>query len=342
MYTNFLLFFIIISFFLVYFCRKNNFAVDFKLEKHKRFSSKYKSNSIGGIFLIIFLFYEYIVVNQNYNLFFFLFSIFLIGFLSDIKKLNSVSLRFFLQIILIIFFVSLIGLEIKDTRIEYLDALITNKFVNIIFVCFCLMVLVNGSNFIDGLNGLLLKYYLLIFLIILFNFNDNSYVDTDFLINLTLILSIILLFNLFGFIYLGDSGAYLLSIFSGIYLINFSYNNEYISPFLIIVLLWYPCFELLFSMIRRFNHKSKTYKPDTNHLHQFIYYFIKRNLNQENNIIHLITSILVNFYNLLIFIFAINFIYSSKILILTVVFNIFVYTSLYIFLKKNIKGIDNN
>ena len=75
---------------------------------------------------------------------------------------------------------------------------------------------------------------------------------------------------------MGDSGAYLLSILSGVYLINFSYNNDYISPFFIILLLWYPCFELLFSMIRRFKNKSKTYKPDSNHLHQFIYDFIKK------------------------------------------------------------------
>ena len=179
-----------------------------------------------------------------------------------LKKLNNVSSRFFLQIILIIFFVSIIGIEIKNTRIDYLDIIISNKIANIIFVGFCLMVLVNGGNFIDGLNGLLLKYFLIVYLFILFNFEDNSYVDKDFLLNLSIVLSIILLFNLFGFLYMGDSGAYLLSILSGVYLINFSYNNDYISPFFIILLLWYPCFELLFSMIRRFKNKSKTYKPD--------------------------------------------------------------------------------
>ena len=276
MYTNFLLFFLNIFLFLIYICRKNNLIVDYKLEKHKRFSSKSKSNSIGGIFLIIFLFYEYLVIDQNSYLFLILFSIFLIGFFSDIKKLNSVSLRFFLQIILILFFVNIIGLEIKNTRIEFLDTIISNKIANTIFVSFCLMVLVNGSNFIDGLNGLLLKYYLIIYLVILFSFSQTPYVETDFIISLILILSIILLFNLFGLIYMGDSGAYLLSIFSGIYLINFSFNNQDISPFFIILLLWYPCFELLFSMIRRFVKKSKTYKPDTRHLHQLIYYFIKK------------------------------------------------------------------
>ena len=141
-------------------------------------------------------------------------------------------MRFFLQIILIVFFVSIIGIEIKNTRIEYLDIIISNKIVNIIFVGFCLIVLVNGGNFIDGLNGLLLKYFLIVYLFILFNFEDNSYVDKDFLLNLSIVLLIILLFNLFGFLYMGDSGAYLLSILSGVYLINFSYNNDYISHFL--------------------------------------------------------------------------------------------------------------
>ncbi len=337
MYINFLLFFVIFSALSIYFCRTNNFIVDYKIEKHKRFSSKLKSNSIGGIFLIIFLFYEYIHVNQNVYLFLALFSLFSIGFLSDIKKLNSVSLRFFLQTILIIFFVNIIGLEIINTRIEYLDTILSNKIANIIFVSFCLMVLVNGSNFIDGLNGLLLKYFLLIYLLILFNFNETFYIETDFLINLILILSIILLFNLFGLIYMGDSGAYLLSIFSGIYLINFSFNNQHISPFFIIVLLWYPCFELLFSMIRRYITKSETYKPDTNHLHQLIYYFLKKSLDLKDSVIHFLTSLFINSFNLLVFIYAINFIYSSKMLILTIIVNIFTYISLYVFLKKNIK-----
>ena len=274
------------------------------------------------------------MIDQNSYLFLILFSIFLIGFLSDIKKLNSVSLRFFLQIILILFFVNIIGLEIKNTRIEFIDTIISNKIANTIFVSFCLMVLVNGSNFIDGLNGLLLKYYLIIYLVILFSFNQTPYVDTDFIISLILILSIILLFNLLGLIYMGDSGAYLLSIFSGIYLINFSFNNQDISPFFIIVLLWYPCFELLFSMIRRFIKKSKTYKPDTSHLHQLIYYFIKKNLKHKDSVVHFFTSLLINSFNLLVFIFATNFVYNSKILVFTVIVNICIYISLYVYLKK--------
>ena len=111
------------------------------------------------------MFYEYILINQNI-IYFIYFLNFFYWLLSDIKKLNSVSLRFFLQIIFLIIFCNIIiGIEIKSTRVEYLDLIISNNLANIIFVSFCLMVLVNGGNFIDGLNGLLLKYYIIIYLL---------------------------------------------------------------------------------------------------------------------------------------------------------------------------------
>ena len=202
------------------------------------------------------------------------------------------------------------------------------------------MVLINGSNFIDGLNGLLLKYYLLIYLVLFFYFGETQFVDKIFLLNFLIILTILLSLNLSGHIYMGDSGAYLLSLFSGAYLINFAFNNIFISPYFIIVLLWYPCFELLFSMIRRFKYKSKTYKPDSLHLHQFIYNFIRIKIKNNGLICHFITSSSINFYNLIIFILAKNFIYNSKILISILVLNIIFYLLLYSFLKKNY-GINN-
>ena len=207
MYKDFLTLFIVVSLFLVYFCRKNNLLVDFKLEKHKRFSSKLKINSIGGILLISFFIYEYLFIDQNFSLLLFLFCIFFIGLMSDVKRLNSVSLRFILQIALVLFFAKIIGLEIKSTRIEFLDLILSNNLANVIFVSFCLMVLINGGNFIDGLNGLLIKYFLLIYLVIFFNFDYNINTNTDFLLNFIIVLSLILLLNLCGFIYMGDLGG---------------------------------------------------------------------------------------------------------------------------------------
>ena len=334
MYINFLFFFIIFSLIFTYFCKRKNFIVDYKLEKHKRFSSKLKSNSIGGIFLIIFFIYEFLFIQSNYIFLLFLIFIFFVGFMSDIKRLNNVGLRFFLQLVLIILFSKIMSIEIQTTKIDFIDQILSYSYFNIAFVTFCLMVLMNGGNFIDGLNGLMLKYYILVYLFIFFYFGHYPGIDNNFLINLILILIIILSLNLSGYIYMGDSGAYLLSLFTGVYLINFSYNNVFISPYLIILLLWYPCFELLFSMIRRSIYKSKTYKPDVLHLHQFIYNIVKSKINSNDLICHLLTSLSINFYNLIIFILGSNFIYNSEILIFILIGNIIIYLVVYKLLKK--------
>ena len=335
MQINFIIFFILFGLSFILLCRKFDLIVDYKLEKHKRFSSKSKSNSIGGILLSSFFIYQFINGTINNLLFFLLVLILIIGFMSDIKKLNSVSFRFTAQVLIIIFFITLLDYRIYETKIYFVNQLLQNNFINIIFVTFCLMVLINGANFIDGLNGLLIKYFLIVYLVIFYKFSNLVNVDSVFLVNLIIILSLLLILNLFGFIYMGDSGAYLLSIFTGIYLIIFFTTNSSVSPYLAILLLWYPCFELLFSMIRRNRQKLKTYKPDNYHLHQFIYKQIKKKMSINNNLLaHFITSLLINSYNLIVFTISMNFIYNSEILLLILATNITLYLSIYSFFKK--------
>ena len=60
---------------------------------------------------------------------------------------------------------------------EIFDIFLQNKIFSIFFTSICLLVLINGSNFIDGFNGLLAIHSLIILSIINFiNFyfnNDN-------------------------------------------------------------------------------------------------------------------------------------------------------------------------
>ena len=203
--------------------------------------------------------------------------------------------------------------------------------MNITFTTFCLLILINGGNFVDGLNGLILKYNVIVYAILFFGLSNHFvYLEKQFLQNLIIVLSILLTLNLTGFLYMGDSGAYLLSLFTGIYLINFSNENFFISPYLMVLLLWYPCFELLFSMIRRSLKVRKTYKPDSFHLHQLIYSFMKIKLNLKNNlIVHFFISSSINFYNLLIFLVASNYKYNSKIIIYLIIFNLIILIIIY-------------
>ena len=129
------------------------------------------------------------------------------------------------------------------------------------------MILVNGSNFIDGLNGLLLGY-LFIILLVLYKLNLYSFINisNEQIYFLIYIFFVVLIFNIFNQFFLGDSGAYFLSFFTGFILIEIYNANLKISPYFIILLLWYPCFENLFSIIRKLLRKKSALKPDNDHL----------------------------------------------------------------------------
>ena len=334
MHVNFIFFYFLFSTILLFACKKFNILLDKKSEHHKKFTSSKKSHLIGGIFFVIFLNYYYLSVEKNMVLCLFYNFIFLLGLLSDLKKFNSVSLRFFIQLVVIVYFVNYLNFEITSTKVALFDELLKNSLVNIFFVTFCLLVLINGSNFIDGINCNTTGYFLIVLLVLFFKFDDFN-LNNEILLNLVIILSTILLLNVFGIIYLGDSGSYSLSLFFGIFLINFSEANNAISPYFIILLLWYPCFELLFSMIRRSFKFIKTYEPDTYHLHHLIYRKFKINSDIKNNLIlHLLTSSTINLYNCICFFISVKYIYNSEILILIFIINITLYVALYYFLKK--------
>ena len=334
MYINSIILFLVFSLILVIFSRKYNFLIDNKKEKHKKYTYNLKSYSVGGILLISFILFYSAFFFNNFMFFIFLTSIFLVGLFSDLKKLNSVSLRFFLQIITIIFFTNLLNIEINSTKLPLFDELLKYRFLNIIFVTFCLTVLLNGTNFIDGINGLTIKYYLIVYLII-FIFFQQFAIDHQFIKYLIPILLILLLFNLFGFLYLGDSGAYLISILTGIFLIDVAFDNPAISPYFITILLWYPCFELLFSILRRLLKNNKTYKPDTNHLHQLIFTFIDKKFKLINPLMtHFYSSLCINIFNLISFLISLKFIYNSTILITILFINIIIYIFVFSILIK--------
>ena len=107
------------------------------------------------------------------------------------------------------------------------------------------------------------------------------------------------------------------------------------SPFFIILLLWYPCFELLFSMIRRNGSKTTMYKPDIYHLHQMLFNFFKKKAHVKNNINHFITSSLINFYNIIIIIIGVNYINQTEKLITIIILNLVIYSFTYFLLRKN-------
>ena len=327
--------FILTSLLIILISRKYSFFLDKKTEIHKKVLNPNKNFFLGGVIFFLYISY-FLIINNKFIFLLFLFFIFLLGLLSDLKLIDDPKKRFIFQIFIILLFVSILDIKIFSTRLEIVDLYLQNQYLNYFFVVFCLMVFINGSNFIDGLNTLLITYSILIPIIFLIFFNNSMPFINNFY-ELIFILSFILILNAFGIIILGDSGAYLISVFLGIYLIDFANQNYIISPYFVVLLLWYPCFELLFSMTRRVTSNLETYNPDTNHLHQLLYLKIFKRNKLDFRINHFLVSAIINLYNFLSFYIGSNYFSDSKILILITLFNISIYIFVYSFLKKNNK-----
>lgn len=287
----------------------------------------------GGIFILIFLF----VFVENYIFIFFIFILFNLGFLADLNIFNSPSQRFIFQIILISLIVNFLDIQINDLRIDLINSILQNSLINLIFCSLCFLVLINGSNFIDGNNCLSIGYYLLITFVlskISYLYNIQFFFEINQFI---FFLIILLIFNFFNKLYLGDSGIYLLSFTIGYLLVNIYRETNYISPYFIVNLLWYPSFEILFSFFRKLKSKYSPMKPDTFHLHQLLYSLLIRKLSISKPYLNSITGILINIYLFVIIFLAMTVMENSKLQLCFLVINIFNYLLLYTFLNRNNK-----
>ena len=288
---------------------------------------------IGGIFLFCCI--SIFVSNNFISLKIFGFLILCLGLFSDRNIIHNPQIRIVMQILILTLFVKLNKLQIEEIRIVFFDTLLQYEYFNVFFTVFCLAIILNGSNFIDGLNGLTTGYFTLIFSVIFYLHYSNSNIEIDNLIEfkiLVICMFIFLTFNIFGKCFLGDGGAYLISFLAGYFLIKFYNLNLVISPYFIALLLWYPAFETLFSLIRRTVSKFNVSSADNLHLHHLILFYVKAKLS--NNYINSIVSILINFYNFLIFFISLNFVNNSKIMIFLILVNILSYVILYYCLSK--------
>ena len=92
----------------------------------------------------------------------------------------------------------------------------------------------------------------------------------------------------------------MLGFLFGYILIEVHNNNQDISPFFIALLLWYPCYENLFSIIRKFNLGKSPVSPDSKHFHQLLFYYLKNKYRLNSFVSNNISSVIINIYNLLI------------------------------------------
>ncbi|MDA7812498.1 hypothetical protein N8958_01910 [Candidatus Pelagibacter sp.] len=308
--------------------KQTKYLKNYSGNDHQKFTTNKNIPLTGGFFIII---VSLLVLFEENN--FFLISIILIfslGLFSDINKIISPNKRLLLQVMIVLFLIIFTNMEINSTRVIILDKILENNIFNVFFVSFCMLVLINGTNFIDGLNGLSLGYYFIVTIALLNNnFYYSNLLQGNELLYLSCYLFIFLILNQSNLFFIGDSGSYSLGLIFSFLLINIYTVNSNISPFYIILLVWYPCFELLFSILRKFNINFSPAKPDIRHLHQLVYNLIKNRYNFSKLKSNNISSILILLFNSFSIFLGSADIYNSQNQIILIIINILFYTVAY-------------
>ena len=302
---------------------------------HKRFiENKFEPPFSGGIFIILLI---VIYLDASLIFKFLILTIFFIGFFSDLNLFKSINLRFYLQFILVVLTLYFSDLYIQSIRIEFIDNLLNNYFFKVFLTTFCVLILINGSNFLDGVNTLVIGYYaLVLYFVSTIDSPNISFISDDFINLLIFSLLILLVLNCFNQLLLGDNGSYLVSVFVGIYLIDLTNNNVLISPYFVMNLLWYPAYETLFSIIRKVLTKKSALSPDNLHLHQLVYLYVKDKISNKYHA-NSLSGVMINIYNLVIFYFASQDYSNTKYQLLLFSLSFIIYNFLYLTLKFNLK-----
>ena len=319
---------------------EKNFCLDqvSSKEKHKYLAQTSNKVPLSGTFFFLPIITYQLFSNDN-SLLLICTLFFCVGLLSDLKIIFSPKKRFFLQFFLIVIYLFLEKNLIIDFRINFLSSLMNYEFLRILILSFFLLVLINGFNFVDGVNSLCSLNIFIITLILTLISNEFvfkiSFLQLDYFM---IFLFVFVLFNFFGKNFLGDGAVYGLSLFIGILLIKLSILSNQISPYFIANLLWYPAFENLFSIIRRAFDKKKNYIADNFHLHQLIFKFLmKKNYKKKKYFISSLSGIMINLYLFVLYYIGYLFYSKTNIQLILISVGIMTYIFVYLTLLKKIK-----
>ena len=266
---------ILLTLFLIFINTKYKIGNDFISSRkvHKLPTSRLGGIAVAGSFLIsVFLDSKLNLFDIYVDLILIFFFIFVL--IEDINGILKPSVRLLAIIVCSFLLVSELDLSISNLGVPILDLFLENLTVSLLFTTISLSLLANGFNLIDGFNGLVAGFSIMVLTILMMLANEVSEPEIYFLCN-TLLMSALGFFILnfpYGKIFLGDAGAYFLGLTTGVLALLLVQRTETISYWFVLALFIYPIYEVVFSMIRRrFHEKTNTSQADDLHMHHLIY-----------------------------------------------------------------------
>ncbi|MDB9795930.1 glycosyltransferase [Pelagibacteraceae bacterium] len=240
---------------------------------HKEPTARIGGFTILFLFILFIIFYFFVTGVFLKNYFIAPLSLFILGFLDDLKIKINPNIRLLLMVVILLICINIFSIQISRSGLEFLDTWLENNIFQICFILLCFLFVINGANLIDGFNGLLAIHFLIINSIFLaINLTNQNESTAIILFSQIIIVFSFLLFNFpKAKIFLGDSGSYLLGTLIALNAIRTYELNTSLSPFFLAVVLFYLFYEVFFSFIRKVVLRIPPLQPDGKHLHMLLY-----------------------------------------------------------------------
>jgi UDP-N-acetylmuramyl pentapeptide phosphotransferase/UDP-N-acetylglucosamine-1-phosphate transferase len=264
--------------------------------------------------------------------------VFFIGLVEDLTQKTGIFIRILVTMSSGLLGYALTSYSISDLNFYVLDWLMEITWISVVFTIFAIAGITNAFNIIDGLNGLSSGTVLIIsgsFAFISFNFGDIQLAYVCLLI-FSSTLGFFILNWPFGYLFLGDGGAYFLGFGIAWIAVLLMERMPQISAWAPLLVCSYPFIEVIVSMIRRRKRNKKIGHPDRLHMHSLVFRRVTRKLfpNASNLFKNSIAGIMVLPINIPPIWMAINFPTETPVLILSIcIFYIF-YCSIYLRLTQ--------
>ena len=325
------LFSIFVQGFLLYIFRKLKLFLDIPKEDRKIHKEPIPRSGGLGILITLIVFYFLYPFALLGKLLIFSVPLIVSSIWEDFKG-SSYKIRF-----LFMFLTATLTVLGINAIVTYFGFFSVPYWVGIIFSIFALIGAINAYNIIDGLNGLASGLALLGFLT--YTYLSNLYgFDDIFRLTVYLIPPLLgfLIWNYpLGKIFLGDTGSYFLGYVMGtISILLAGKNGSPISPWSVLLAMFYPVWETVFSMFRRLKDGKNPFEPDKEHFHFLLLRFLKGKV--------WLTTLGIWIWQIILDFLVIAFHKNHLTLILLLTFNIILYFISYRFLKNYSIRVNNS
>jgi UDP-N-acetylmuramyl pentapeptide phosphotransferase/UDP-N-acetylglucosamine-1-phosphate transferase len=199
--------------------------------------------------------------------------VFVAGLVEDLTRMVPAAVRYAAALAAAaLFSLAHDSYGISSIGIAPFDLPLNSTIVRVAFFAFAVASVAHAFNLIDGQNGLCGGVSLLVFMALGITAQRTGQ-DTLAMLSYTMVAANLgfVVFNFpFGKLFLGDGGAYFNGAIAAVITVFVVQGSSSVSPWFAILILVYPVWETLFSMMRRARARRPFHEADSDHLHHLV------------------------------------------------------------------------